>query len=68
MKYFPDYDGKILTERQYMWDMLFTINPDTVVEIIKNARRKRKLNKNDNRNQMIEITPKYKNKISSLMM
>ena len=67
MQYFPDYDGKSLPERQYMWDILYTLKPDIVADLIKEARRNRGLEKNDDHDQMIEIAPDFWDEISTLV-
>ena len=67
MQYFPDYDGKSLPERQYMWDILYTLKPDIVADLIKKARRNRGLEKNDDHDQMIEIAPDFWDEISTLV-
>ena len=45
MQYFPDYDGKSLPELQYILDILYTLKPDIVADLIKEARRYRGLEK-----------------------
>ena len=65
MQFFPDYDGKSLPELQYMWDILYTLKPDIVADLIKEARRNRGLEKNDDHDQMIEIAPDFWDEIST---
>ena len=62
--YFPDYQNGELPERQYMFDILYTINPNAVVEIIQEARKNRGLVDEKDTQQLIEISPEYWSEIS----
>ena len=41
--YFPDYNKNELPERQYMFDILYTLKPEVIADMIQNARKKEEL-------------------------
>ena len=57
--YFPDYLKGELHERQYMLDILYSINSNAILELVKEARRKRGLAEEKDTQQLIDITPDY---------
>ena len=66
MAYFPDYNKNEYPERQYMFDILFTLKPDVIADMIQSARKKRGIVENKDNNEMIKITKEYWNEISAL--
>ena len=68
MQYFPHYNGKSFPERQYMWDILYTLKSHIVADFIKDARRNRGLEKNDDHDQIIKIASHFWDEISTLVM
>ena len=41
LEYFPDYKDSQLPERTYMFNLLFTIDPDFVISKVKQSNKKR---------------------------
>ena len=66
MAYFSDYNKNEYPERQYMFDILFTLKSDVIEDMIQSSRKKRGIVENIDNNEMIEITKEYWNEIFEL--
>ena len=56
-----------LQERQYMFDILYTINSDAIAELVKETRRKWGLAEEKDTQQLIDMTPDYWSEIFRLV-
>ena len=50
-----------------MFDILYTLKPEVIADMIQNARKKRGIIQNDDKRQMVEIHKNYWNEISALV-
>ena len=48
LKYFPDYPVNVYPNKQYMMDILNTLDPGLIIKTIKDIRKKRDKNKEKN--------------------
>ena len=60
MVYFPDYSPDQKPERDYLIAVISTINPEATKEIISDAREKRSLQTVNNLDDLVKITPEFK--------
>ena len=58
--YFPDFTSSELPERDYLIAVISTINPEATKNIVEEARIKRSICSTDNTDNLIEITPEFK--------
>ena len=54
-EYFPDYGNLVLPERKYLLDLIFTIEPDIIVDMINEAHRIRKIGIKSEEGKIVEI-------------
>ena len=54
-EYFPDYGNLVLPERKYLLDLIFTIEPDIIIDMINEAHRIRKIGIKSEEGQIVEI-------------
>ena len=57
MVYFPDFQEGELPDREFMWTILSTLREDAVKEIIRDARKKRAVSAEEDKEELIEIDP-----------
>ena len=50
--YFPDYNKNEYPEKQYMHDILYTLKPEVIADMIQNARKKRRIIQKDGKGQI----------------
>ena len=65
MFYFPDYLSGQNPERDYLIAIISTTNPEATKEIISEAREKRSLQTVDELDNLVKITPEFKELIRS---
>ena len=63
--YFPDFTSDELPERDYLIAIISTINPDATKKIVEEARMKRSICATDNLNNLVDITPEFKDEFMS---
>ena len=61
MKYFPDIQEKELPDREFMWTILSTLREDAVKKLIEDARKKRSVSNEEDKEELIEIDPEILN-------
>jgi hypothetical protein len=66
-QYFPDYRNDQLPEKKYFWDVLSTIFPREVAEIVAEARGKRASQNDPDADELIKIDPGLKNDIMDVL-
>ena len=54
-EYFPDNGNLVLPEWKYLLDLIFTIEPDIIVDMINEAHRIRKIGIKPEEGQIVEI-------------
>ena len=63
-EYFPDLKEGELPDRNYMWNVLNTLKPNSTKSIIKAALKNRSIENEGDSDNMIEIAPEYLEKIA----
>ena len=65
-QYFPNYREKELPEREYMWNVIFTLRREASSHLIREARRNRSINNPDNKEDLVEIVPEFLKEIKEI--
>ena len=65
-EYFPDLKEGELPDRNYMWNVLNTLKPNSTKSIIKAALKNRSIENEGDSDNMIEIAPEYLEKLLSI--
>ena len=58
-----DYNEDILPEKQFFCPLISTLFPKEVIELVKEARKKRSLSQPENDDELIMLTPHIKEEI-----
>ena len=66
-KYLPEYSEKEYPEKDFFYNILGTLFPKELEEIIKSSRKQRALNENSNKDELIKMTPEIYNEIVGLL-
>ena len=56
-QYFPSLKGGEFPEREFMWTIISTINPEATSKIIKDARNNRRSVDSIDQNELVEVDP-----------
>ena len=67
IQYFPEMKEKELPERDYMWVIISTINPEATMKIVKDARKNRKSEDVVNQNKLVEVDHVLYKEISEIV-
>ena len=67
MEYFPDYLDGQLPDRDFMFSIIATMFPQTLAELVKDARKKRSLKEDTENNDYIEVDPAIKSLIMNVL-
>ena len=67
MEYFPDYLDGQLPDRNFMFSIIATKFPQTLAELVRDARKKRSLWEDVQGNDYIEIDPVIKSLIMNVL-
>ena len=65
-EYFPNYTGKQIPDRHYMFSVLWTLKFNIIKDIVSDARKKRSIHENDDKNQFVYIHKKLLEEISQI--
>ena len=68
LKYLPEYSGKQYPEHEFFFNILSTIYPKEVENMIEAAYKLRKQHYKKNHDEMIEITDEFKEQIKSVIV
>ena len=64
--YFPDFREGQLPEREYLWNVLYTLKPNETGQLIKDAREKRNVSSSAPSENLVEIAPDLLQKLKEL--
>ena len=64
----PDYNDNVLPDKQFFYPLISTLFPKEVIEIVKEARKKRSLEKQENDDELIKLAPNIKEEIDQLLL
>ena len=64
--YFPDFREGQLPEREYLWNVLYTLKPNETGQLIKDAREKRSVSSSAPSENLVEIAPDLLQKLKEL--
>ena len=67
IQYFPEMKEKELSERDCMWVIISTINPEATTKIVKDARKNRRSEDVMNQNELVEVDPALYKEISEIV-
>ena len=67
MEYFPDYLDGQLPDRNFMFSIIATMFPQTLAELVRDARKKRSLWEDVQGDDYIEIDPVIKSLIMNVL-
>ena len=67
IQYFPEMKEKELPERDYMWVIISTINPEATMKIVKDARKNRRSEDVVSQNELVEVDPALYKEISEIV-
>ena len=65
-EYFPDLKEGELPDRNYMWNVLNTLKPNSTKSIVKAALKNKSIENEGDSDNMIEIAPEYLEKLLSI--
>ena len=65
--FFPDYTKSELPERDYLFNILYTIKPEAIESLVKDARMNRGVTEEQNQDEMVEIDPDIWQEISEIV-
>lgn len=55
--YFPNLGSNELPQRDFMWNVLATVNPESTEKLIQDARNKRAVESDEDKNNLVHIAP-----------
>lgn len=58
-RHFPNYSSNQLPHRDYMWNVLYTVDPETVADLIRDARSQRSIANDTPYEELVEIDQDY---------
>ena len=67
IKYFPDYADNQLPDRGYMFAILATLKSEVIRSIIKNARKNRAVQNENNEEELVYITKSMYEEINGVL-
>ena len=67
MIYFPDYTESQLPDREFMFEIISTVYPKSLWELVGKAKEKRSLKEDADKDELIKIDPEVLNRIMSVL-
>ena len=64
--YFPSFEEGSLSDREYLWNVMFSIKTEATTEIIQTARSKRSVTSTSSDENLVEIHPDLLEKLKQL--
>jgi hypothetical protein len=64
--YFPNYSQKQFPQREYLWNVLFTIRPEGVCTLIQKARENRSVSSSPSSEELVDIAPDLLQRLKEL--
>ena len=64
----PDYNDNVLPDKQFFYPLISTLCSKEVIELVKEARKKRSLEKQENNDEIIKLAPNIKEEIDQLLL
>ena len=65
--YLPDYPESVMPERSFFYTVLSTLFPRETLELVKETIKKRWLNEEQDKNELVKMTPELKEEIEHLL-
>jgi hypothetical protein len=67
MLYFPDYEEDEFPERDFLYTVISTLQPDVTKKLIQEAREKRSVHKTEDEEELVELDSEIKKEIFGVM-